>query len=489
MRIPQRLVWSEGMFMSPQHLQALDRCHEALLASRLDSLASNNWGSLYVEVDTAALGAGQLRLQRFAGILPDGTPIAFEENEPEAPPPRPVAEHFPPTARSLEVYLAVPRDREGVPSFAEDASQARNRFFIASRPMEDATMLGASVSVAFARPNVTLMFGDEAREDYDTMVIAELVRGSSGQIELAENYIPPCLRISASPYLVGGVRDVLTQMIAKQRQLAEGRRERDSTSADISAPEVTRLMQLLSLNGSIPAMAHLAETADFSPQSAYLLLSQLAGQLSTFQPGADPTALPKFNYNDLRSTFQDLFFRLKGLLGGLALAQYITLPLEMRGTGLYMAIVQDDRILRTTQLILTVKSELPEQQVIDQLPKLAKIASSVDIQGLMHAVVSGLPLQVAHRPPPQIPIRPGMIYFGLNTANNQYWQNVLADRKIAIYLPPPYDASRTRIELLAVPLAGGSLPPGSAPPTGRPSPTGLPTAMGQPTIPGRGPMR
>jgi len=39
MKTPQRLVWSEGMFMSPQHLQALERFQESVLSSRLGALA------------------------------------------------------------------------------------------------------------------------------------------------------------------------------------------------------------------------------------------------------------------------------------------------------------------------------------------------------------------------------------------------------------------------------------------------------------------
>ncbi len=38
MKVPQRVIWSEGMFMSPQHLQQLDRYHEQYVASRLNAM-------------------------------------------------------------------------------------------------------------------------------------------------------------------------------------------------------------------------------------------------------------------------------------------------------------------------------------------------------------------------------------------------------------------------------------------------------------------
>ena len=39
MRAAQKVVWSEGLLMSPQHLQQQDLFHEALLSDRLDAIA------------------------------------------------------------------------------------------------------------------------------------------------------------------------------------------------------------------------------------------------------------------------------------------------------------------------------------------------------------------------------------------------------------------------------------------------------------------
>ncbi len=466
MKVPQRVVWSEGMFVSPQHLQALDRFHEALLAARLSGVTSHDWGVLAMDLDAAALGTGSVRLQRFAGILTDGTPIAFDENDPEAPPQRPAADHFPAAARSLEVYVGVARERETVPAFSEEGnSAARSRYVVASRPIQDNTaQAGTTVPVAFGRLNTVLLFGGEPQEDYDTLKIAEIVRGPTGQLAVSETYVPPCLRIGASPYLVAGVREVMTRVIAKQRELAEGRRQREGSTSEMAASEVSRLLQLLVLNAGVPVLAHLAEAVDASARDAYLVLSGFAGQLSTFSSDSDPATLPKFAYGDLRSTFEPLFARLGSLLGKVATAQYLSVPLEQRPGGLHLARIQDDRILQA-QLFLAVRSEIPEQQAAEQLPRLCKVASTAEIQGLVQAAAPGLPLQVVHRPPPQIPLRPGTLYFSLATGD-RYWQGILANRNIAIYLPPPFDPVRTKVELLA--LAAPAAAPGA-----ERAPTGL----------------
>ncbi|HTT72234.1 MAG TPA: type VI secretion system baseplate subunit TssK [Anaeromyxobacteraceae bacterium] len=445
-RSAERPVWSEGMLLSPQHLQALDRYHESLLAARVGALTPSDFGVLEVEFDRAALAAGQVRLVRFAGVLPDGLPVSFDGPE-EGPPPRDAAERLAAQARSLEVHLAVPRERAGVPSFGEAGVPPPSRFVATQRALADATAPGEVVQVRLARPNATLLLGDEPREDYESLKIAEIARTSSGQLALQENFVPACLRLSASPWLLGGVRDLLARAIAKHRELSETRRHREAAS-ELTGPDVTRLLQLLVVNGFIPVLAHLSEAGEASPRECYLLLSQLAAQAGTFR-GADPSSLPKLQPTDLRSTFEPLLARLGEELGGMAVQRYVVVPLEKRPGGLSLARFADERLLKAA-LFLGVKSEHPEAMVVEQLPRLCKVASAADIQALIQAATTGLALQVAHRPPPELPVRPEVVYFAL-VPGDRYWQGIVAARNIALYLPPPFDPARTTLELFAIP--------------------------------------
>lgn len=446
MRSPQRLVWSEGMLLSPQHLQALDRFHESFVAARIGALSPLDWGVIEQEFDGAALASGQVRLTRFAGILPDGTPVAFDDPA-AAPPPREAGPRFPPTARTLDVYLGIPREREGVPSYADEGASSPSRYLAGSRSVQDSTAPGAAVPVRFARPNAVLLLGDEPREDHETLKVGELVRTPAGQLALAEDYLPPSLRIAVSPRLVGAVREVLARAVSKQRELAEARRSRES-APDVTAPDLVRFLQLLVLDGLIPELAHLAEGGDAAPRETFLALSRLAGQLCAFR-GEDPTALPRFQHADLRASFEPLLARLRELLGGLAIQEWVAVPLEKRPGGLSLARFPDEKLLRS-QLFLVVKSDHPEATVVEQLPRLCKVAAAAEIQGLLQAAAPGLTVQVVHRPPPQLPVRSGCVYFRL-VPEGRFWQGINAARNMALYLPPPFDPARTALELLAIP--------------------------------------
>lgn len=453
MKVPQRVIWSEGMFMSPQHLQQLDRYHEGYVGARLTALTPFDWGVVQVELDERALVAGQVRVRRFEGVLPDGLPLSFDETHPEAPPARPIENHFAAVQRTLEVFLAVPAEREGVPVVAAATSPtAGMRYFTAARPVSDAAGAAQDVAVGFAQRHVTVLFGPEPRDDYDTVKVAEIVRDQSGALAVRPEYIPPVRRIGASPWLMGSLRRLLALMASNQRGLADSRRQLDGALVEFTATDTTNFLKLNAISTFLPVVNHLAERPDVTPEDAYLLLSQFAGQLCSFAtiPEADPTTLPKFFYTDLATTFGELLRRITVLLNVINPARYIVVPLHSREDGLHFAELKDERLIRGATYILSVRTGQPEQTAAQQIPQLSKVASWSDVGSIVQVAVPGVDLRVMHRLPPEIPPKAGQLYFALNQTGD-YWRNVSAEQNIAIYLPPPYDPANIKIELLAIP--------------------------------------
>lgn len=456
----QRVVWSEGMLVSPQHLQQQDLYHERLLDQRIAAVAPYRWGVVSAEIDAGGLGADQLRVTKFVGILPDGLYVAFDATDPECPAARPIAAHFPPAQSSCDVYLGAPKEREGIPSVSTEQSagtgsastkDARARFRAASRQVADLTGNASDLNMSFAHRNVAILFGDEAREDYDAMKIAEIVRDNSGALLINEAYIPPALRIDSSEFLMGGVRRLLALMVAKQRQLAGDRNQRDGSNIEFNSGDVTKFLQLSTVNSAIPLLAFGASNGEISPMQLYLALIQVAGQLSTFSPDIEPWKFPVLSHTDLRGTFEELFARVTALLRTTVREAYINVPLEINQS-VYIGTLEDERLMKAPHFLLALRSEIPEHQVVQRLPGLCKIASSSQLpQVLRSAATPGVPIQATNRPPPEIPVRAGVLYFTLGLQNNDYWRNILQERRIAIYLPPPFDPAHVKLELLAVP--------------------------------------
>jgi len=461
MKPPQRVVWSEGMLVSPQHMQQQDLYHERLLDERVAALAPYRWGVVTTEIDAGGLGTDQLRLTKFVGILPDGTYVAFESGDPECPPMRPVGAHFPPTRPFCEVFLALPKEREGVPSIVPEegtkstisTKAARARYRSESRQISDLTGTAADLQLSFAHRNTVVLFGDESREDFDAVKVAEIVRDGRGAMIVNETYIPPTMRIDSAPFLMGGVRRLLALMVTKQRQLAGDRRQRDGASIEFNAGDITRFLQLGTINSAIPMLTYATTNGEITPNQLYLLLVQVAGQLCTFSSDVDPSKLPTYQYTDLRATFEELFARVTFLLQDSVRVAYLVVPMEIVDS-VHLGKLDDDRLLSAPQYVLAVRSEAKDGELEKRLPGLAKISSRAQLPLVIRsAATPGVPITLTHRPPAEIPIRSGVTYFNLNLQND-YWRAIQQDRLISIYLPPPFDPERVKLELLAIPRAG-----------------------------------
>ena len=445
-----RVMWSEGMFMSPQHLQRQDAYHEGRLDLRLQCLTPHCWGITELDLDDAALDGGQVRIHTFQGVLPQGTILSFDRESGDQPQGRAIEGHFSPTSERQEVYLAVPREREGVANYGAAADENLPRWVGNSRKVIDAASAASDVEVDFGQPNLRILFGDEPRGDFDCIKVAEIERNASGGLYYSRDYVPPVLRIGASSYLMDQMGQLLSAMVSRQRVAAEATRSRDSSSVEFMGSDVTRFLLLNALNGSVPVIKYMRDAGENSPQQLYFQLLSLAGQLSTFSAEAETASLPVFNHGDLYSTFSMLFGRIRELLGASVMENYLPVPLVRQLDGTYQGQLQDDRLTNCREFYLAVEADLPEGQIAEQLPKLSKIASKNDIDGFVQAALPGVQLTLTYRPPAQIPIRPGVVYFSLD-ASSPNWRNVVFERAVVVYLPPPFSGDGVKLQLLAIP--------------------------------------
>lgn len=457
MKTLERVLWSEGMFLAPQHLQQLDRYHEAVVSARLAAMSGASWGVTLCDLDMAALAGGLVAFERFEGVLPDGTPLSFDRGQSadSAPESRPVEGAFGSTQRTLEVFVGLRREREGTPSVAgEDlgaAQRGRTRFSVVRRKVSDVSASQSDeVEVPFAQKNVVILFGGEPRDDYDVIKVFEIERGPSGALRPVPTYVPPCPFIRASPFIMKGVDEVIATISARQRTLAGERRQREAGTVEFQGRDITRFLQLHTLNSFIPLLKHMVSAEQVATDQAFLILLQLAGELSTFSGDVDPATLPDFQYRDLTTCFGEIFAVLRNLLKVTVRSACFTVALENLGGKLVGRLSQE--ALNCTRFVLSVKSEMPSDQTARQVPLIAKIASTGEIDKLLKAATPGVRLSYAPDPPPEIPARPDAVYFSLTSADPN-WNAVLRDRAIVICLPRPFNPGLAIVELFAIPAS------------------------------------
>ena len=73
MDIEKKVVWSEGLFLQPQHFQQQERYLESYIHNTLPQQRFT-WGFTELTLDTAELESGKLALRSAAGVFPDILP-------------------------------------------------------------------------------------------------------------------------------------------------------------------------------------------------------------------------------------------------------------------------------------------------------------------------------------------------------------------------------------------------------------------------------
>jgi len=126
----------------------------------------------------------------------------------------------------------------------------------------------------------------------------------------------------------------------------------------------------------------------------------------------------------------------------------VRIPIEIH-EGVHVGYLNDERIMKCQHFVLGAVSSMPADFLGRELAGRAKIASWTQLPFLMRAATRGVPLQVTHRPPPEIPVRPGVVYFTMDISV-EHWRHIIAERKVAIYAPPPFDPSQVSIELYGI---------------------------------------
>ena len=445
--MPRKLVWTEGLFVTQHHFQQQDRYHEDLLQERLAAALPYEWGVTDVEIDERALTAGQVKINRLTAVLPDGTPVRVGEGLDDAVPTRSIDQAFTAQMRSLEVHVALAHttdtqanvDLEGKPG-------ALTRYVRQQASVFDLNSGAQESQIAWAKTNLRILFGEERREAFDAIRIGELVRAGTGAVVLREQHVPPVMQLRASPFLVNGFRRLLGAMTARQRSLAEGRRMRTAAAIDFAASDSAKFWLLNALNTFIPSFAHLVDQSTAHPEDAYLALGQLIGTLCTFAVDGDPTTIPKFNYLALGGVFEPMFERAMALLNAVILERYVQIPLQKREDGMYLGKMEDPKILRY-EFYLAAQGSVPEAQVRERLPKLLKIASWNQIGAILNSAINGAKIDLEHRPPGALPIKPGVTFFKV-VRTPDFWGDIAGTGTIALY--QPVDPNSLTLSLYAV---------------------------------------
>ena len=449
----QKVVWTKGMFLMPQHFQAQDEYFEQELHFRSNASTFANWGLTGIGVDEASLTNGLFTLRHCEGVLPDGITFEMPVSD-ELPEGRPVEEMFPPTQANLDVYLAIPQARPSARNFAvmakgQEASNGHvsTRYMAETRTVVDATLGSDEKPIQVGKKSFRLMFGGEALEGFTSMRIAQIGRSPAGTYVLSPKFVPPLLNIIASDYLMMLARRQVEVLTAKSTSLGLPRKQRGRDVADFTTTEVANFWLLHTVNSYLPELKHIWKVRRGHPDVLYRAMLRLAGALTTFTMTQSVRDFPDYDHEDLGECFTALDARIRELLETVLPSKCVTIPLQLTDRLVWSGSITDERHLKDSQFILSVSANMAVDELIKKFPQLAKLASPNDIPRLVRNSLPGVVLRYLTSTPSAVPAKLDNQYFGL-VQSGPLWDAVTQARAVGVFVPS--EIVDPKMELLVV---------------------------------------
>ena len=449
MRQLQSVVWSKGVFLSPQHLQAQDRFVEDSLRFIVDAASFRSWGLLSLDLDHTALREGRFAVASAAGIFPDGLLFDLTQAD-EAPQARLLDECFEGDRNTCVFYLAVPQKRPGGVNIAlEKNTGSSARYRSELQMLRDENNAGIEKPVALARKNIRIVPEGENLEGFVTLPLARVLRADAGQYSLDDEFLSPVLTTHANPRLAAMVRGLLEVLMARSVKLSGVRRQRNLSLAEFSVSDIASFWLLYTINTHLPVLQHLHRQTGAHPEQLYRQLLELAGALTTFSREIHPSGLPPYNHEHPGSCFYPLERILLELLDTVIPNRFIALPLRQTGESVFATEVEGER-LDESRWYLAVAADIPAAELMTRTPALVKAGSATHLDTLIRQALPGLNMTHLPSPPQEIPIKLNYEYFSLDRAGAA-WEAIKRARNFAVYVPG--EIRNPRLELILVPPA------------------------------------
>ena len=346
-----KVLWSEGLFLRPQHLQQSDRYVEHLVEARTRLASPYPWGFAELSIDTDLAQQSMFALRSATGIMPDGTPFNIPTDT--IAPPLVVPED----AAGQLVWLTMPSITAGAHEVGEREAERATRYYAKSELVPDASRsVPQEEDVDLALPRLEYELRRARKEGFAVLPIARITEVRDKTIVFEERFVPPVLTLAAHPQALGWVDRSIGWIETKLEELSRYAADPGSGGGLQSADYL--VLQLL--NRAMPLMRHLRASRYTHPERAYGELLRLVGELATFStPERRAKQYPAYDHDDLEATFGPVVRDLQAFLSARLSRRAIRLDLIERASNAFISTIRDRALFRDATFVLEVSARRP----------------------------------------------------------------------------------------------------------------------------------
>lgn len=432
MKKTPQVLWAEGMFLRPHHLQTAERYREEALQREIQRIQPFYFGLQSLDVAPDQLENFVFEIRDVSLKLKDGTALSSDSTLRLSP--RSFKNELDKAGGRMRVFVGVPVMRETAPNtFApgEGPAGVDRRYVAENAEALDENTGSNPQPVGVRRCNGKLFFGAESQEGYECLEVAVVERSGSGRNfpVLSREFIPSLTELGASRTIQALCDGVTNRIEAKHRLLltdvAQGRLA--MTSDGTSGWQAIIKLQIL--GSFLFLFQQLTKIPRIHPFHVYTEFARLAGELSIFDDGKVPVRIPVYDHEKLGPCFHETCRVIEALLEKIVASRFVKVDFVLR-EDLLVADLLEEWFASQTEVYLAIEAEMEEKDLRGRIVTM-KLGTVRDIPVLRQRRLFGLDLELLKRTPPGLPQREDYFYFKIEK-EGPYWANVVRDRNVAL---------------------------------------------------------
>ena len=428
-----RVLWTEGLFLSPQSFQQQERFLFNYIESRNRPIEPHYWGVLRLEYFQDKLDNGIVAIKHCLGIFPDGTPFDISDTILEVNVDQGTHDQFVYLGigsrheRNQEVILGSDKQEKSTSRYIADELDVYDNQTIGA-PNKKEVIMGGTL-------NLQLSVSPHPIDNFTQIAVARIKEcDSKGVVRLDTSYIPPILYSLESPVIKDYVSQTQDQLSSRGKILAN-RLLNPSTSG---VSDIIDFNLLLIINRYTPLFSYYIKEERTHPREIYTHALQLVGELATIaHEEKTPDVYPEYIHNDLQLTFGRLFQDIQQYLQYSTVPKALSIPLYIHEK--YKTVYMSEHLSETVftdhnRFVLSVSGDLSLTELQAKMKNITTLASTID---LLHQLVSshtqGIPLIPQPSVPREIPYHANCVYLDLDT-NSKHWKQVMKSRYVTAHI-------------------------------------------------------
>lgn len=431
MSIESKVIWTEGMFLRPQHFQQQDRYLDSKQKVLLEASSTYFWGFSQLEIDQNALKENKLSILKASGIFKDGTAFSLGPNEVPMLP-------LDTLTREETIYLVLPsREASRQEVSYDEGSDLLARFSVVETTLSDVSDITlGEAPVQIGKPKFRFMPDSEIDGSWIKLPLVHYKgKNKLNIVEVDSGFIQPTLNCTfVDNPITNHLSKVVELLNLRSTELSKRFNPNNRTSASTTYETII----LGIVNRNLFLFRHLYTLEYLHPEVFFRYLSMLVAELAMFHPDSIAiNKIPSYDHDALKVPLENLMSQIGDALNIVFEDAYVSIPLEDKGHGLSVGKVPDKSLFAKSQFVLAVKADLPGESVRKTFPQQAKLGPTNRMRDLVHLQLPGITLEHMDQVPAALPYHAGYIYFNL-VKDGDMWNQFEKSSTLALHLAGEY---------------------------------------------------